>query len=172
MPFTFKYLLSFQFCFIFIFFKSLSILNPFFCKYFTFPSILLHLHSFCNLSFLFMTHFLYFLFFYFHHCFLLMSYMSLFLIQQILSWFVLLIHLSLIQLLFCLFLQVSVSVKSFFNIFCNVFAIIICFHMNNEVLVLDNHTKIHILQFYSDLILIILKKLAYSLMFQFFYFYC
>ena len=132
-----------------------------------------------------MTHFLCFLPFYLHHYCLLNSYMFLLLIQQFFSWLVHQIHLSLIQSLFLFFprgncLFHSLKCQIVFNIFCNIFVNIICFYMNNEavcndkalhfyhILVLHNCIKIHTLQFYVDLILKILNKQAYSLIYEFF----
>ena len=121
-----------------IFFRTIYI-DFFFLNSLFFYLFKLLLNSFCNLwyiSFLFMT-FLCLLHSYLHHCCLMNSYMFSLLIQEILSWFVRIIHLSLVQLFIHFFFLVMACLilcgaKTFFKIFCNIFANIICFYMDNE----------------------------------------
>ena len=123
-----------------------------------------------------------FCFFYLHYCCPLNSCRFLLLIQRILPWFVNPINLSLIQLLFYFFFYtvacVTHNLKSqifFQHLLQYIHKSILflwkqwrCLYSNNKVLhlnhilVLHNHTKIHIFQFYSDVILINLEKQAYE----------
>ena len=126
--------------------------------------------------------FLCLLHFYLHHCCLLNSYMFSLLIQEIISWFVRIIHLSLVQLFIQFFFLVMACLilcgaKTFFKIFCSIFANIICFYKDNERVYI-RITKFYIFTMfwfyiiipYLDIILINLNKQSYSLIFEFFSF--
>ena len=125
---------------------------------------------------------------YIYHCCILNKYIFLILIQQILIWFVHLIYISLIQLLFLFFLlgndlskskvvtkllwtssETSLQITPVFT-----WTLKLLYphkkvlHFRN-ILDLYNYTKIDILQFYSDWILISPNKQAYSLTISHFY---